>query len=432
MAIKLTYDYVREKIENNGYILLDSEYKNAHQKLTIKDKEGYMYRINFNTFQKNRKPNRFGRNNEYTIQNISNYLKNNKYTCKLISDTYTTNKEKLKWKCECGEVFERSLEGIFNSSGVCLKCAGQAKYSMDHIREISMSKGLTPMFEDYGNSSQKLNFVTREGYKVQTSIQTLIRYDDDYKRIFHKSNIYSIDNIKHYLKINNISTKLISTKYEGIEEGLLWECSDCSQIYKTSFNSFRGSTYVCPSCADKRGHHKLKLTKQDIENYISKNTEYTLIKIKDIGIDAEVRVKCSCGNEQITKFSNIKYGSDRCKVCTKKMSYGEYYTEKILNENNIEYIPQHKFEDCKFENYLYFDFYIPKYNVCLEIDGEQHRKPIEIFGGEEEFKKTKIRDSQKDSYCKDKSINLIRVPYYSDRKKELEKNINNIIKSLIV
>ena len=31
------------------------------------------------------------------------------------------------------------------------------------------------------------------------------------------------------------------------------------------------------------------------------------------------------------------------------------------------------------------DFYLPKYNMAIECQGEQHYKPIEYFGGEKEY-----------------------------------------------
>jgi len=53
----------------------------------------------------------------------------------------------------------------------------------------------------------------------------------------------------------------------------------------------------------------------------------------------------------------------------------------ILKDNNIEYISQKKFDNCKYFRPLPFDFYLPNYNICIEFNGIQHHEPISFFGG---------------------------------------------------
>lgn len=65
---------------------------------------------------------------------------------------------------------------------------------------------------------------------------------------------------------------------------------------------------------------------------------------------------------------------------------------------------------------LPFDFYLPKYNLCIEYDGEQHFSPTTIGGisieqGQLNFERLQINDQIKTQYCKDKGIQLLRIPY---------------------
>ena len=94
------------------------------------------------------------------------------------------------------------------------------------------------------------------------------------------------------------------------------------------------------------------------------------------------------------------------------MSKGEYKIEKVIRDLSIPFYKQYSFKDCKNINKLKFDFYIPKYNCCIEYDGEQHFKPITFFGGEKQFNKQQQRDKVKNQYCLNNNINLIRIPYY--------------------
>lgn len=45
----------------------------------------------------------------------------------------------------------------------------------------------------------------------------------------------------------------------------------------------------------------------------------------------------------------------------------------------------------------------------IEYDGQQHQKPIKIFGGEAQFKKQQWRDQYKNQWCKNNNIPLIRI-----------------------
>jgi len=48
------------------------------------------------------------------------------------------------------------------------------------------------------------------------------------------------------------------------------------------------------------------------------------------------------------------------------------------------------------------DFYIPEYNIGIECQGLQHYKPVEVFGGEEQFLKRLELDKKKKELCEKK------------------------------
>lgn len=100
-----------------------------------------------------------------------------------------------------------------------------------------------------------------------------------------------------------------------------------------------------------------------------------------------------------------------CPFC--KSSKGEIEIEKWLKENNIKYIPQYKFKNCKGKTRrLPFDFYLPDYNMCIEFDGRQHYIVVEQFGGLDGFLQTMKHDIIKNNYCQSNKIELLRIPFW--------------------
>lgn len=63
---------------------------------------------------------------------------------------------------------------------------------------------------------------------------------------------------------------------------------------------------------------------------------------------------------------------------------------------------------------LFFDFYLPKYNLVIEFDGIQHfRNP-----DKHQLKNQKTKDWLKDLFCKRRKIHILRIPYWKKNRFE--------------
>jgi very-short-patch-repair endonuclease len=132
---------------------------------------------------------------------------------------------------------------------------------------------------------------------------------------------------------------------------------------------------------------------------------------------------CIKGHVFKQKVSNHLQGKG-CNIC--RESLGERIISIFLENNNIKYTRQKKFKECKYLSLLPFDFYLDDFNILIEYDGIQHFEPVSVFGGKEEFEKTKIRDKIKNEYCFKNNIRLFRISYLDDINIELSR-INELI-----
>lgn len=125
-------------------------------------------------------------------------------------------------------------------------------------------------------------------------------------------------------------------------------------------------------------------------------------------------VKCSCGEfYDVEANQAISLNRIRCPKCTKKESRFELMTRKWLEENNIKFVPQYRFEDCRSKRSLPFDFRCDWNDdiILIEVDGGQHYY-LTQWTSEDDLGKQKIRDSIKTEYCKNNGYKLLRIPYW--------------------
>lgn len=147
---------------------------------------------------------------------------------------------------------------------------------------------------------------------------------------------------------------------------------------------------------------------------ITGNKYNHLTVIKDSGkraSDGSVIWECLCDCGKKTEVSSNNLVRNHTKSCGCLISSGEEYIAKILDENNIKYIRQKTFEDCRDKSLLRFDFYLPDYNKCIEYDGIFHYT-VTSLTTKKDLENQQRRDAIKEKFCQKHNISLLRIPYY--------------------
>lgn len=191
----------------------------------------------------------------------------------------------------------------------------------------------------------------------------------------------------------------------------------CGKIVTVNGNSLRtGHTSSC-GCL-RKGQNIKDLTNQ-------KFGLLTAIKVvkTDKNRNAVWDCVCECGNHTQVTSSALLHGQTVSCGCLKR-SLGETKIKQILDENNIKYIEQYRFNDCKNIKPLPFDFAIFDDNDTLmsliEYQGDIHFKTTSGWNDEKHLLSLQKRDEIKRQYCKQNNIKLIEIPYTDYNKLNIE------------
>ena len=176
------------------------------------------------------------------------------------------------------------------------------------------------------------------------------------------------------------------------------------------------SGFGCPICgAENVGMKKRTSVEYKINILESLHTDIDFLSEPILTTD---KVKCTCkicNHIWYATYTNLTNSNNAtgCPKCAGTNS--ERMLLKILDNWNLNYEHQKKFNDCKDIFSLPFDVYLVDFNVLIEFDGEQHYYPIPRKpndDGTQEFIKIQKHDNIKTEYCKNRNIPLIRIPYW--------------------
>jgi hypothetical protein len=173
--------------------------------------------------------------------------------------------------------------------------------------------------------------------------------------------------------------------------------------------------HISGSGCKKCGIEKTKaFTVLGIDKFIEKsnkihNNKFDYSKVNYINSYSKVEIICPKHGSFLQKPNDHISSKAGCPIC--KESKGERLVSSILTDYNINFVPQKSFSDLKHIRLLYYDFYLPELNMCIEYDGEQHFKPILYWGNEQEFKELQLKDKLKTEYCISNNISLLRLTY---------------------
>lgn len=379
-------EYVIQTFKKAGLELIDLDYKSVDSPLKCIDNEGYLYyrslrTVEDNLYKKNLYNHKFSIKNKFFWENILHYMSINVNTGTILltkKEDFINGDNKISFQCgECGLSFKTSWHNFVTiENKICPMCYKEKYFSegTPEKRRVSMDK--------FRKIAKERNFIVVSnkiyGYhdKIDLEDQNGYRGRMSAARFLQGSNFERFS-IRNPYTIYNLNQYAKNKK---------WDCFVPNQEFK--------------------------------------------------GTDFLIDVKCGCGEIFSLTVQHFIDGKHRCNKCSMKESEIAKKVKEWLIDKNIDFIQEKSFQDCKLTNMpMYFDFYLPKYNACIEVDGIQHFKPI-TFGSTKEqsienFNKTKERDLFKNTYCIENNIKLLRVPFWQiEKTEEYKDRLNDFIISL--
>ena len=226
--------------------------------------------------------------------------------------------------------------------------------------------------------------------------------------------------------------RLITTQeeYKNGDTIIKYMCPDHGEQTMRASNFHNGKR--CKLCAIEKASKKYKFSSEEVDKLIE-SCGGKLYNPSDY-INQDVKnLKILCPRCQINVFTTSlkhfrQHGVQSCEECRKKESVGERRVRQWLEKNEINFIQEKRFEDCRDTNPLPFDFYLPELNIAIEYDGEQHFKENHFFDHCRDLEVTKYishHDDIKNHFCESNNISLLRIPYtqINDIERILEREI---------
>ena len=175
-------------------------------------------------------------------------------------------------------------------------------------------------------------------------------------------------------------------------------------------------------CPSRRGEKISKANSKSKKKFIEDaiqihGDKYDYSKVEYKGAFEKVCIICPKHGEFWQKPTEHLSGCG-CPIC--KSSHLEMEIKNWLDNNNVEYVYQYRNKIFGLQS---LDFYLPKYNIAIECQGEQHFRPVKYFGGIKEYNKVKKLDKIKKEICDNNNIKLI---YYVAIKKYQTNSLNEI------
>lgn len=166
MSRKLTYEFVKESFEKEGYVLLSKEYVNSKQKLDYICSKGHKHNIMWNSWKTGHRCPYCAINAKLTLEHVQKQFEKEGYT--LLSKEYVNAHIKLNYICS--KKHEHDITWDKWQQGVrCPYCYGNTKPTLEQIRESFEQENYILLSKEYINSYTKLEYICSKGHKHNIS-----------------------------------------------------------------------------------------------------------------------------------------------------------------------------------------------------------------------------------------------------------------------
>ncbi len=158
-----SYEYVREFIESKGYKLISTTYKNNKTPMELLCDKNHTYRVTLDNFKnKNMRCSECYGNKKYTYKYVKEYIENQGY--KLISTTYKNTDQKLEMICDKNHECVCNFDNFKNKNTRCSECAGTRKYTYEYVKEYVEKEEFKLISTAYKNLKHELEMICPNGH----------------------------------------------------------------------------------------------------------------------------------------------------------------------------------------------------------------------------------------------------------------------------
>lgn len=232
---------------------------NCKESTFFKDNDGFIYKSTLDKLRNSKSGFRkIHISNPYSVYNINIMAKQKNLAARCVEEKYLGSKANLSFECECGNEFKTTFSNfILGHKTKCDICSGNHRnYTYSDVKQKLSERGYTlilPEDEYKGITLSPLICINKDGYKCNASFYKIMSGRDAY--FMHPSNPYSLENIKHFLSLNNMPFDLLEEKYISNETPMKYRCRRCgNEIYSAWCNvnkyiadGTKGRIY-CPNC----------------------------------------------------------------------------------------------------------------------------------------------------------------------------------------
>lgn len=356
MPKKLTYEQVKNYIEENGYVLLSTEYVNSVDKLILMCPNGHQYKASYGKFQNGRRCPVCSNCVKIEKEDVNALLNSSNYT--LISDFQNSNVP-IVIECPYGHEWRVTFQK-FKLGRRCPKCIGDQRTGKGHVtwdtemvREYLSKEKYVLISDVYNNAQEKITVKCDNNHQIE------IYWTHFLKGVRCRHCNFEKQSSEQRRKIEDVDKILLDIGYK------------------------RESPYI-------NGHKNMKLTCD--KGHITKMSLNNLIA----GVRCKFCKKKSKGEEMVNSY-----------LKSININFNREVRKSVVENNRVRYM--------SFD----FGILNSKkeYVGYIEFDGIQHFKNVSFF--REDLNVIKERDVRKNNYCKNKNIPLLRIPYTSLKECEL-------------
>jgi len=361
---------------------------------------------------------------KWTYEEVSDYFKEQGCELKTPKEEYINTKQNLDYICSCGNPSKITFSKFKDRGQRCKEC-GKKKLTKnktltyDEVKKYVESLNYKLISKEYKNNRTKLILKDNEEYYLVITYSNLLTGYIPSK--FHINNPYTIQNIKLWLKLNNKNFELLSEKYEGIYNKLIWKClsNECNEEFDMDLTSIL-SGYNCPCCSGRRvclsNCLAFKNPELAFQWHSTKNGNLTPWDVT-FKSNQYAWWKCDKGHEWPSTIDHRSDGNG-CPECNN--SKGEKEIDRVLIKFNISHDSQYIFKNLfglgggllRFDSSIFWDKEKTQLKMLIEYDGEFHFRWVPSMMTKEEYYKLQQHDIIKNLYCVENNIQLIRIPYW--------------------